>query len=114
LKYGRFFRVEAHPNGGATVVHAYQDELNTLSEEELEELADEFFEFVFDEDENGFAHHVMGIVHDAGSYIPDLLEHMAENYSQLTVKAGVLGRNSDIETLSMFQYSENVSFTFVY
>lgn len=108
LKYGKFFRVEAHPNGGATVVHAYQDELNTLSEEELEELADEFFEFVFSEDENGFAHHVMGIVHDAASYLPDLLEHMAENYSQLTVKAGVLGRNSDIETLSMFQYSEQV------
>lgn len=108
LKYGKFFRIEAHPNGGASVVHAYQDELNTLSPEELEELADEFFQVVFSEDENGYSNHVMGIVHDAASYLPDLLEHMAENYSQLTVKAGVIGRNSDIETLSMFQYHEQV------
>lgn len=50
-----------------------------------------------------------GIVHDAARYIPDLLEHMADNYSNLTVKAGVLGRNSDIETSSLLQYYEQVA-----
>ena len=63
---------------------------------------------MFGEDEKGFAHHVMGIVHDAASYLPDLLEHMAENYPSLTVKNGVLGRNSDIETTTMKQYRDQV------
>lgn len=109
LKYGRFFHVEVHTNGGASVVHMYQDEIDTLTESELDELTEEFFRVVFSEDENGLAHHVMGIVHDAVGYIPDLLEHLGENYSTLTVKAGVLGRNSDIETSTMAQYYEQVT-----
>lgn len=108
LKYGRFYHIEVHPNGGASIVHMYQDELDTLSQEELAECVDEFFELTFSEDENGFAYHVMGVVHDAARYLPDLLEHMAENYSNLTVKAGVLGRNNDIETCSMIQYYDQV------
>lgn len=108
LKYGRFFHVEVHTNGGASVVHLYQHEIDALNEAEMEELTEEFFRVVFSEDENGFAHHVMGIVHDAAAYMPDLLEHMADNYSTLTVKAGVLGRNSDIETSTLAQYYEQV------
>ncbi|EDX05423.1 uncharacterized protein LOC6732724 isoform X2 [Drosophila simulans] len=108
LKYGCYFQVEQYPNGGASIVHLYQHEIDALSPEEMEELVDEFFEVCFAEDEQGYAHHVMGIVHDAARYLPDLLEHMAENYSTLTVKAGVLGRNSDIETCTMSQYNEQV------
>ncbi|XP_018796494.1 PREDICTED: uncharacterized protein LOC108973584 [Bactrocera latifrons] len=108
LKYGRLFEVEVHPNGGASVVHLYQDELNQLTPEQMEELVEEFFDVCFAEDDQGYALHVMGIVHDAARYLPDLLEHMAENYSTLTVKAGVLGRNSDIETCTMAQYNEQV------
>uniref|UniRef100_A0A2M4A554 Round spermatid basic protein 1-like protein n=1 Tax=Anopheles triannulatus TaxID=58253 RepID=A0A2M4A554_9DIPT len=108
LKYGHFMRIEVHPNGGASVVHMYQDEIATLSETEMEELVNEFFQVVFAEDKDGYANHVMGIVHDAAAYLPDLLEHMAENYANLTVKAGVLGRNSDIETCTMSQYNEQV------
>lgn len=109
FKYARFFHVEVHSNGGASIVHMYQNEIDSLPPEELEELVDEYFQLVFSEDEDGFAHHVMGIVHDAAAYLPDLLEHMADNYSTLTVKAGVLGRNSDIETSTMSQYYEQVS-----
>lgn len=108
LKYGRFMRIEVHPNGGASVVHMYQDEINVLSDTEMEELVNEFFQVCFAEDEDGYADHVMGIVHNAATYLPDLLEHMAENYANLTVKAGVLGRNSDIETCTMAQYNEQV------
>lgn len=108
LKYGCYFQVEQYPNGGASIVHLYQHEIDALSPDEMEELVDEFFEVCFAEDEQGYAHHVMGIVHDAARYLPDLLEHMAENYSTLTVKAGVLGRNSDIETCTMSQYNEQV------
>ena len=111
LKYGKFFRIEVHPNGGASTVHLYQDEISVLSESEMNELVDEFFSVTFGEDENGFANHVMGIVHDGAGHLPDLLEHMAENYSNLTVKAGVLGRNSDIETCTMIQYNEQVIYS---
>lgn len=108
LKYGRFYHIEVHPNGGASIVHMYQDELDSLSKEQMTELVDEFFNLVFSEDENGFAFHVMGVVHDGARYLPDLLEHMAENYSNLTVKSGVLGRNNDIETCTMMQYYDQV------
>lgn len=54
----------------------------------------------------------MGIVHNAAAYLPDLLDHMADNYPSLTVKNGVLGRNSDIETTTMQQYKEQAVKTF--
>ncbi|OAD59528.1 Round spermatid basic protein 1-like protein, partial [Eufriesea mexicana] len=108
LKYKKFIHIETYPNGGATVVHMYQDEIDTLSHEQIEELAQEYFKVFFGEDENGNAYHVMGIVHNAAAYLPDLLDYMADNYPTLTVKNGVLGRNSDIETTTMVQYKEQV------
>lgn len=44
LKYKDFIHIETYPNGGATVVHMYQDEIDVLSPEQLEELAREYFE----------------------------------------------------------------------
>lgn len=44
LKYKDFIHIETYPNGGATVVHMYQDEIDTLTPEQLEELAREYFE----------------------------------------------------------------------
>ncbi|CAL1673066.1 unnamed protein product [Lasius platythorax] len=108
LKYKKFIHIETYPNGGATVVHMYQDEIESLSREQMEELAQEYFKVVFGEDENGNAHHVMGIVHNAAAYLPDLLDYMANSYPTLTVKNGVLGRNSDIETTTMAQYKDQV------
>lgn len=67
---------------------------------------------VFGEDENGNAHHVMGIVHNSASYLPDLLDHMAMYYPTLIVKNGVLGHKSDIETTTMLQYKEQVCKTY--
>jgi hypothetical protein len=43
FKYGRFIRIETYANGGATVVHMYQDEIHCLNKEEMEELAQEYF-----------------------------------------------------------------------
>ncbi|OXU18232.1 hypothetical protein TSAR_000135 [Trichomalopsis sarcophagae] len=108
LKYKDFIHIETYPNGGASVVHMYQDEIDALTSEQLEELAQEYFQVVFGEDENGNAYHVMGIVHNAASYMPDLLDHMADIYPTLTVKNGVLGHKSDIETTTMLQYKEHV------
>ncbi|XP_025074610.1 uncharacterized protein LOC105429337 [Pogonomyrmex barbatus] len=108
LKYKKFIHIETYPNGGATVVHMFQDEIGTLTHEQMQELTQEYFKVVFGEDENGNAHHVMGIVHNAAAYLPDLLDYMANNYPTLTVKNGVLGRSSDIETTTMAQYKDQV------
>lgn len=108
LDYNSFIKVEPYPNGGATVVHMYQEDIDNLNDQQVQELATEFFRIVFSEDENLKAHHVMGIVHNAASYLPDLLEYMAEHHPNLTVKNGFLARGSDIETCTMSQYQENV------
>lgn len=109
LKYKRYMHVETHPNGGAAVIHMYQKEIEHLSRDQVKELAYEFFKTTFAEDENSHAFYVMGIVHGAASYLPDLLEYMAMHHPSLTVKNGVLGRNSDIETSSFSQYHEQVN-----
>ncbi|GJQ65211.1 hypothetical protein Trydic_g14321 [Trypoxylus dichotomus] len=60
------------------------------------------------EDGNGNAHFVMAIVHGAATYLPDLLQYMAENFPNLTVKNGLLNRTSDLETTTLAAYNENV------
>ncbi|XP_014220713.1 uncharacterized protein LOC106648372 [Trichogramma pretiosum] len=112
LKYKDFIHIETYPNGGASIVRMYQDEISVLSPEELDELAEEYFKVVFGEDENGRAHHVMGIVHNSASYMPDLLDHMAELYPNLVVKNAVLGKKNDVETTTMQKYQEHVYSTY--
>lgn len=43
LKYKKFIHIETYPNGGATVVHMFQDEIATLTNEQMQELAQEYF-----------------------------------------------------------------------
>ncbi|XP_045598000.2 lysine-specific demethylase 9 isoform X1 [Procambarus clarkii] len=114
-KYGNYMHIETYPNGDATVVHMYQEEIDALSTEQQEELATEFLEVVFSEDDSGYAHHVCGIVHNAARYMPDLLDYMAEYHPNLIVKAGVIGhigRNSDLETYTMEKYKAEVYRTY--
>lgn len=61
------------------------------------------------EEPYGVARYVMGIVHNAAEYMPDLLEHFADKYPNLVVKTGPLGRQSDIETTTMTKYCDQVS-----
>ncbi|KAL1455611.1 hypothetical protein WDU94_009694 [Cyamophila willieti] len=112
LKYGHLMRCEIYPNGGATVIHMEQEQIEHLSKREMDELVDEYFKVVFKEDENGHAFNVMGIVHNAASYLPDLLDYMAEHYPNLTVKNAVLGKSSDIETTTFGDYREQVVRTY--
>ncbi|GAB6029278.1 hypothetical protein CHUAL_005045 [Chamberlinius hualienensis] len=107
LRYRRYFWLETYPNGGASVVHVYQDQIDHLVGKEADELAEEFFTVVFGEEPDGVARHVMGVVHDAARFLPDLLEYFGEAHSNLTVKVGVMGR-SDIETVTMQSFKEQV------
>ncbi|KAL4226118.1 round spermatid basic protein [Mactra antiquata] len=104
-KYKKLMHVEQYCNGGGLVMHAYQSEVDQLSKEEKKEFVKEYFDFVYGEPNEGEANCCMGIVHGAISHLPDLIEHFADTYPQLTVKAGVLGK-SDIETMTMEKYRE--------
>lgn len=74
----------------------------------MHDLVNEFFRVAFSEDSNGKAYHVMAIVHGAASYLPDLLDYMAETRPNLPVKNGLLTRGSDLETTTMLAYHDNV------
>lgn len=110
-KYKNLMHVEQYSNGGGLVLHSYQNEVDMLSDKEKVEFALEFMDFVYGEPKEGVANCVMGIVHGALRNMPDLLEHLAETYPNLTVKAGVLGK-SDIETMTMEKYREQVHKSF--
>ncbi|XP_069141519.1 lysine-specific demethylase 9-like isoform X2 [Argopecten irradians] len=106
-KYKNFMHIEKYSNGGALVLHVYQDEINHLSKEERVELVKDYFDFVYGESPEGVSNCVMGIVHDAMASQPDFIDYFAENHPNMTVKAGILGK-SDIESLSMVKYREQV------
>ena len=111
LKYGALLHIEKDPNGGGTVVHCYADELAKLSTSQMEEFVQEYFQVVFAEDACGVGVHCMGIVHSSATYLPDLLEHFAHHYPDMTIKCSVLGK-SDIDSCSIADYKTNVRKTY--
>ena len=106
----KYLHVERHPNGGATIVHMYQDEFNHLNKEEMTKLAQGFFQEVFREEPKGVACHVMGIVHNAIPHIPELVSYLAIQQPDLVVKVGNLSnlRKNEIETVKMEEYGQRV------
>ena len=44
--FERLVHVETHPNGGASVVHMYQEDLTHLSAKEMQLVAAAFFQYV--------------------------------------------------------------------
>ncbi|XP_060515958.1 lysine-specific demethylase 9 [Cylas formicarius] len=108
LRYRRYFHIETHTNGGAKILRMYHHEIKHLTSSETKELTYEFFKLAFEEDKNGHAKFVTAVVHGAATYLPDILEYMAENYPNLTVKNGLLSKSSDIETTTLKAYNINV------
>lgn len=41
-KYGHLMRVEVHPNGGAKVLHLWNDEISSFGEKEVDNIAKDF------------------------------------------------------------------------
>ncbi|KAM3959897.1 LOW QUALITY PROTEIN: uncharacterized protein ACR2FA_006034 [Aphomia sociella] len=108
LKYQRLMRVEKHPNGGASVLYLHQRDVDMLNVQQQESLAKEFLKLVFSEDSEGWAHFVCGIVRGAAARLPCLLRYLSDEHPNLTVKAGVLARASDIETTTVNRYYQQV------
>ncbi|XP_023811155.1 round spermatid basic protein 1-like isoform X1 [Oryzias latipes] len=111
LEFGRLIHVEQQANGGASVVHAYYDQLACLSPSELERFAEEFVSLSFSEDESQAACFVMGIIHGAASYLPDFLDYFSYNFPNAPVKMEVLGKK-DIETTTMANFHSQVKRTY--
>ena len=105
--FSSYIHIKKHPNGGATVVHLDHNELGHLSPDEMNCLSDQFFEEVFREDSEGCPCHVMGVVHNSASYLPELVTHFAEHHSDVIVKMGNL-RNAEIETTTFAEYCQRV------
>uniref|UniRef100_H3D3J4 Round spermatid basic protein 1 like n=1 Tax=Tetraodon nigroviridis TaxID=99883 RepID=H3D3J4_TETNG len=110
LEFGHLIHVEQQANGGASVVHAYSDQLSCLSPEEMQ-FAQEFVTLSFSEDEAQAACFVMGIIHGAASYLPDFLDYFSYKFPNATVKMEVLGKK-DIETTTMINFHSQVKRTY--
>lgn len=63
---------------------------------------------VFHEPTEGVPAHVMGIVHGAVKYMPELVQYLATHHPDLAVKAGHL-RKSEVQSLRMDEYCERVA-----
>ncbi|MEJ1280677.1 hypothetical protein NN561_011622 [Cricetulus griseus] len=111
LEFKRLIHAEHQPNGGASVVHAYSDELSCLSPVEMQRFAEEFVGLVFSENESSAAYYVMGIVHGAATYLPDFLDYFSYNFPNSPVKMEILGKK-DIETTTMSNFHAQVKRTY--
>lgn len=107
-KWGHLMFLEIYPNGGGKVLHAWQDDLDTLTEEENLEFAREFTTEAFVEDSDGFAIYCTAILHNAGRGLPDFLEYLGDEHASLPVKHGVIGHPRELETNSMAHYKQRV------
>lgn len=114
VQLAQFVHIWKHPNGGASVVQMDQEDFNHLSAAEMGQLADLFFRETFHEDSEGCARHVMGIVRNAASFLPELVSHFAEHHPDVVVKMGHLrqDRKSEIVTLNFAEYADRVQTTY--
>lgn len=109
LEFGQLIHIEQQANGGASVAHAYSDQLSCLSPAEMQRFAEEFVTLSFSEDEAQAACFVMGIIHGAASYLPDFLDYFSYKFPNAPVKMEVLGKK-DIETTTMVNFHSQVRF----
>ena len=118
-KYGALMRVETYPNGGAKVLHMWQQEITAVAEalsngcgetrEKIEsDVAAEFLREAFSE-VAGWARYCCSIVHGAAGYLPDFLEYLGTEHDALPVKHGVIGHPRDMETCNFGEFRERVS-----
>uniref|UniRef100_A0A3P8S3G4 Round spermatid basic protein 1 like n=1 Tax=Amphiprion percula TaxID=161767 RepID=A0A3P8S3G4_AMPPE len=111
LEFGRLIHIEQQANGGASVAHAYSEQLSCLSPAEMQCFAQEFVTLSFSEDEAQAACFVMGIIHGAASYLPDFLDYFSYKFPNAPVKMEVLGKK-DIETTTMANFHSQVKRTY--
>lgn len=105
--FSRLIHEEVQPNGGASILHAYADELSLLQPGEKERFACEFLELAFSEISKGAARYALSVVHGAAAYLPDFLDYFAFNFPNTPVKMEILGKK-DIETTTISKFHSQV------
>eukprot|EP00794_Sanderia_malayensis_P007584 gene7584-8424_t len=111
-KFGKYIHLETDPNGGASVLHAYIDEVAKVKQEYLDEFVNDFLKLVFRERREGASDIVMGIVHGAAAKMPEPMRYLADNYPNHMIITDVLGKKSDIETITINEFCSRVENTF--
>ena len=106
-RYAHLMHVERDSNGGALVLHSYQDEIDALPARAQQQFADEYFRVAFSEDGDGASRYVIAIVHGAAVALPDPLEFLAAHHAGLFVKIGALGK-LDIDTMTVEAFRNEV------
>lgn len=105
--FSRLMHEEVQPNGGASILHAYADEISLLQPGEKERFACEFLELAFSEISKGAARYALSVVHGAAAYLPDFLDYFAFNFPNTPVKMEILGKK-DIETTTISKFHSQV------
>merc|ERR1719457_397291 len=108
-KYSHLMYVERYANGGGLVLHSWQHDLDQLSEAENKDFAEEFVTEGFREDEEGWAIYCCAIIHEAAKGLPDFLEYLSDQHSNLPVKHSIIGHARELETTTISTYRERVS-----
>jgi len=106
-KYAHMMYLELYANGGGRVLHAWQEDVDKLSEKESWIFAEDFLKEAFIE-VNGLAMYCAAIVHNAAKGLPDFLEYLGDEHPNLPVKHGVIGHPRELETTTMSTYRDKV------
>ena len=105
--FAHMMYLEVYANGGGKVLHAWQEDVDTLSEKEAWVFAEEFLKEAFIE-VNSLAVYCAAIVHNAAKGLPDFLEYLGDEHPNLPVKHGVIGHPRELETTTMSVYRDKV------
>lgn len=111
-RLSHLMHIEEDCNGGASVVHVYNDEIASLSPEKMEKFVKLFFRETYSEVSKGQPRHVMGIIHGAASYLPELTEYFGTHHQNMTVKTSPISKKLDVETIKMSEYFTRVQATY--
>lgn len=106
-EFGKYLHIEHQPNGGASVLHVYSNEIAALENDALDRFVSVFFDLAFHESSEGIADYVMSIVHGSARSLQEPLSYFSENHSSTSIKSEVLGK-SDILTKTISQYRDDV------
>ena len=105
--FAHLMYLELYCNGGGKVLHAWQEDVDKLSEKEAGLFAEEFIKEAFSE-VNCLAVYCAAIVHNAAKGLPDFLEYLGDEHPNLPVKHGVIGHPRELETTTMAVYRDKV------
>lgn len=109
--FRKFIHFETHPNGGGTMVRAYAQDLKHLPSQEYKKFARYFLNTTLMET-NQLPDHVIGVIHGAAAFLPDLCEYFGRKYPTMPVKVGSLTSKQDLETMTFSDYRHHVHETY--